>query len=167
MVDKNEAPAAEEAAAQPDTRTTEQKLESLSGVVLELLEQVEGIAKELATVKKTAVTKPGLFGGKREPTPLKDLKTGVIYASKASVGKTFATEVGADPLTDTFAFYKVDKALRMDDGSPRFVPASPEEGKAARDAAKAKVEKEVAEANARLEAEAAKKVEAAPAKAKK
>ncbi len=145
----------------------EQRIDALESVVMELIDKVEAVAKSIEDVRKTAVTKPkGLFGGKRKPTPTKDLKTGIVYPSKAAVGKELATEAGADPL-DTMAYYTVIKNLKMPDLSDRFVDASEEEGAKALAAKKAQIEKEVAEANERLAAEAAAKAKAEKAEAKK
>ncbi len=145
----------------------EERISALEGVVMELIDKVEAGVKALEEVKKTAVTKPkGLFGGKRKPTPTKDLKTGIVYASKAAVGKSLATEAGADPL-DTMAYYTVIKNLKMPDGADRFVNASEEEGAKALAEKKAQIEKEVAESNARIAAEEAAKTAAATKAAKK
>ena len=145
-------------------RTIDERMDAIEGVVMELIDKLEGMTKQLDTVKKTAVTKPkGLFGGKRTPTPMKDLKTGTVYPSKASVGKNFGTEAGGDPL-DTMVYYTVLKKLKMPDGSDRFVEASPEEGEKARAAYKAQVEADVVAMNAKLAAEQA-AADAAAAKA--
>ncbi len=144
----------------------EDRLDALEGVVFELIGKVEEVVKEIAGVKKSTVQKAkGLFGGKREPSPMKDLKTGTVYPSKASLGKNLAVEANADPLS-TMAYYVVIKNLKMPDGTDRFVEASPEEGAKALADKKAQIEKEVAEANKRLEKEAAEKA-AAEAKAAK
>lgn len=141
-------------------RTSEERIEAVEGVVFELIDRVEKLTKEYEGFKKQAVTKPkGLFGGKRTPSPTKDLKTGVIYPSKAAVGKGLAAEAGADPL-DTMAYYTVLKVLKMADGSDRFVDASEEEGKKAREVYQAKIQAEVDATNARLEAEEKAKAEA-------
>lgn len=146
-------------------RTPEERIDAIEGVVFELIDKVEGFAKAFEGFKKQAVTKPkGLFGGKRTPSPTKDLKTGIVYASKAAVGKAFATEAGADPL-NTMAYYTVLKVLKMPDGSDRFVDASEEEGKKAREDLAKQIEAEVAEANKRLAAEEAAKAKAPPAPA--
>lgn len=136
-------------------KTAEEKIKALEDVVFELIGKVEDLTKTLTTVQKTAVTKPkGLFGGKRAQSPMKDLKTGEIYPSKAALGKNLAEEAGADP-KDTFAYYKVISVLKMADGKDRFVPASSEEAAKAIADQKAKLEAEVAERNKQLEAEAA------------
>lgn len=136
-------------------RTNEQRIEALEDVMIELIDKVESLAKDFGGFKKQAVTKPkGLFGGKRTPTPMKDLKTGIVYPSKAAVGKAFGAEAGGDP-GNTMVYYTVMKVLKMADGSDRFVPASEEEGVKAREDYKAQVQAEVDAANARLEAEQA------------
>ncbi len=135
-------------------RTPEQRLEAIEAVMMELIDKVEKLAGTVTNVQKNAVTKPkGLFGGKRTPTPMKDLKTGIVYPSKASLGKSLAQEAGADP-ADTMAYYTVIK-LKMPDATGRFVTASPEEATKARADYEAKVKKQVDEMNAKLEAEAA------------
>lgn len=143
-------------------KTAEERIEAIEGVVFELIDRVEKLTKSTDDFKKQAVTKPkGLFGGKRTPSPMKDLKTGKVYPSKAAVGKNFATEAGGDPL-NTMVYYTVMKVLKMPDGTDRFVEATEEEGIAARAEYQAQIEKEVAEANARLAAD-----EEAKAKAEK
>jgi len=145
---------------QEPARTADQRFEAIEGVVIELIDRVEKLTKEYEGFKKQAVTKPkGLFGGKRTPSPTKDLKTGVVYASKAAVGKALAAEAGANPL-DTMAYYTVLKVLKMPDGSDRFVNASEDEGKAAREEYQKTVQAEVDATNARLEAEEKAKAEA-------
>jgi len=124
------------------------RLEALEEVVGELIDKVEAQAKELDTLKRTAVKKSsGLFGGKREKTAIKDTKTGTVYPSKASVGKALADEADTSP-ADHFAWYKLQAKF-----PERFVEATAEEAKKVWDEEKAKIEKEVAEANAKLEAE--------------
>lgn len=136
-------------------QTPEDRLKSLEDVVFELIDKVEEVTKSIESLKKTAVTKPkGKFGGKRTRTPMKDLKTGDLYISKAAVGKKYAAEVGKDPL-DTFAWYTVEKQLRMEDLSARFVEAGEEDAAKVIAQHDAQVAKEVAEANARLEKERA------------
>ena len=151
-------------------RSPEERLEAIEGVVFELIDRVEKLANGFEGFKKQAVTKPkGLFGGKRTPTPMKDLKTGIVYPSKAAVGKNLGAEAGADPL-DTMAYYTVIKVLKMPDGADRFVEASAEESAKSRAEFQAKIEADVAESNARLQAETeaeAKAAEGAPAPAAK
>lgn len=143
---KDEAEVAEE-------RTVDQRLDAIEGVVFELIDRVEKLTQAFEGLKKQAVTKPkGLFGGKRTPSPMKDLKTGKVYPSKAAVGKNFAVEAGADQL-DTMAYYTVMKVLKMPDGTDRFVEASADEGAKARAEYQAKIDAEVAESNAKLQAE--------------
>ena len=154
-----------------------QKISVLEGVVGELLDRVESLVKEVASVKKTATTaataapvKKGLFGGHRQQTPMKDLLTGIVYISKAAVGKAFAAEIGEDP-ANTFVWYKVFTKLRMPkdnkaglaEGSERFVAATEDEATKVRADVAAQAEKERAEAQALLDAEEAKKAAAAPA----
>ena len=107
--------------------TLSERVTNLEDVLTELLDKFEEQAKAVETLKKTTVSKPkGKFGGNRTRTPIKDLKTGKLYVSKAQAGKVFASEVGMEP-SNTFAWYTVEKQIRMDDNSPRFVMASPEE----------------------------------------
>ncbi len=144
-----------------------ERIGALESVVMELIDKVEAMTKLVEEVKKTAVTKPkGLFGGKRQPTPTKDLKTGTVYPSKAALGKALAAEAGADPL-DTMAYYTVIKNLKMADNSDRFANASEEEGAKALAEKKAQIAADVAEANVRLEKEAAEKAAKEKAAAKK
>jgi hypothetical protein len=142
--------------------TLDERLTAFETVMMEIIDKVEALTKKVETVQKTAVTKPkGLFGGKRTPVPTKDLKTGVVYPSKAAVGKAFAAEAGADPLEST-AYYVVIAKLKMPDGKDRFVDASTEEGAAAiakRDAERAA---EVEESNKKLAAEEAAKAKVTP-----
>ena len=136
-----------------EERTPEDRLEAIEGVVFELIDRVEKLTKEYEGFKKQAVTKPkGLFGGKRTPTPMKDLKTGQVYPSKAAVGKNFGAEAGGDPL-DTMVYYTVMKVLKMPDGTDRFVEATAEEGTKAREEYQKKIEADVAEMNLKLQAE--------------
>lgn len=136
-----------------------ERITELEGVVLELVDKVEKLTTDVDSKLKNVVTKTkGLFGGKRERVPTKDLKTGKVYASKAAVGKAFAAEAGADPL-DSMAYYKVTAKLRMPDNTDRFVDASKEEGAAAIAAQEAETAREVAEMNAKLQAEEAAKAQ--------
>jgi hypothetical protein len=139
-------------------------MDALEGVVFELIDRTENLTKGFEGFKKQAVTKPkGLFGGKRAPTPMKDLKTGAVYPSKAALGKWLGAEAGGDPL-DTMVYYTVIKVLKMPDGADRFVEASVEEGTKARAEAQRKIDEDVARRNAELEAEA-KKSQGQPAAA--
>lgn len=153
------------AGAAETPRTPEQRLDAIESVLMEVIDKVEKLSTTVTTVQKTAVTKPkGLFGGKRTPTPMKDIKTGLVHASKAALGKALAAEAGADP-ADTMAYYTVIKVLKMPDGTDRFTPASPEEAAKARAEYDAKVKKTVDEMNAKLEAEREAATKAAPAAA--
>ena len=144
---------AEVEAEAPEERTPEDRLEAIEGVVFELIDRVEKLTKEFEGLKKQAVTKPkGLFGGKRTPSPMKDLKTGKVYPSKASVGKNFGAEAGGDSM-DTMVYYTVMKVLKMPDGTDRFVEASAEEGTKAREEYQKKIDADVAEMNIKLQAE--------------
>ncbi len=144
--------------AQAPAVTIENRVEALEEVVNELIDKIEEVVKGYEALKKSGVGKPkGKFGGKRGRVPTKDLQTGVIYISKAAVGKEFAAEVGMSP-ADTFAWYTVEKTLKLKDGtSPRFVEAGEEEGAKAVAEYEAQLAKEVAKANAKLEAEAVEK----------
>jgi hypothetical protein len=141
--------------------TPEERIAALESVVMELIDKVEANTKAVENVKKTAVTKPkGLFGGKRTPTPTKDLKTGKVYESKAAVGKAFAAEAGADPL-NTMAYYTVMTKLKMPDQTDRFVDANAEEAAKALADKDARIAKEVEESNAKIAADEAAKAAAA------
>jgi len=112
------------------------KLDALEETVGELIDTVQGIAERMDKLEKSTVKKKaGLFGGKRERTPIKDTKTNVVYVSKAAVGKALADEADTAP-DDHFAWYKLQAKF-----PDRFVDATPEE--------KAKVE---AEEKARMDA---------------
>ena len=142
--------------------TPEERIKALEDVVAQVIDKLEEQAKELESVKKTTVKKSaGLFGGKRERTAIKDITTGKIYPSKASVGKSLAGEAGADPL-DHFAWYKL-----MAKFPDRFVSATDEEAKAVWKAEADRVAKEVEESNQRLQAEQAVKDKAAADQAAK
>jgi len=125
------------------------RVEVLEETVLELIDKVEEQGKTIAGLEKTVVKKStGLFGGKREKTAIKDSETGKIYPSKASVGKALATLIeGGDP-GDHFMWYKLQAKFPQS-----FVVASTEEAEKVWADEKARQETEVAEANARLEAE--------------
>jgi len=149
--------------------TIEERVDALEDVTAELIGMMEGFAKDVAAAQKAAAAASkakGLFGGKREQTPTKDLMTGKVYISKAAVGKAFASEVGLEP-TNHFAWYRVYSQLRMKDNSPRFADASVEEAEKIRAEVKAEMEKLEREAMAKMEAEekatAAKEAGAKPA----
>lgn len=115
-------------------KSTEERLDAVEEVMFDLIDKLEDMGKKIENVAKNAVSKPkGKFGEHRARTPMKDLVTGTVYLSKAAVGKKFAIEVGGDP-ADTFVYYVVEKKLAIValDGTktPRFVPASAEEGAA-------------------------------------
>lgn len=149
-----------------EVKTVEDRMAAVEEVVFELIDRVEKLSKEQATIKKTAGGKPrGLFGDKRKPVPMKDLKTGIVYPSKAALGKALAIEAGGDP-GDTMVYYTVIKELKMDDKTARFAEASPEEGQKAREDRQKQIEAEVAAANARMDAERAAATAAATAASK-
>ncbi len=124
------------------------KIDQLEESLLELIDMVGGVVERMDKLEKTAITKPkGLFGGKRGRIAIKDTTTGVVYVSKAAVGKALATEADTDGL-DHFAWYKLQAKF-----PDRFVDATEEEKAKVEAEEKARVEKEVAEANARIAAE--------------
>ena len=126
------------------------KVDQLEESILELIDMVGALSERVDKVEKTAVTKPkGLFGGKRGRIAIKDTTTGIVYVSKAAVGKALASEADTDPL-DHFAWYKLQAKF-----PDRFVDASEEEKTKVEAEEKARIEAEVAEANKRLAAEAA------------
>lgn len=126
------------------------KIDALEETVLKLIDMMEDVTKRMDKLEKTAVKKStGLFGGKRERTAIKDTKTGVIYPSKAAVGKALADEFGLDAL-DHFAWYKIQSAA-----PDRFVEASDEEAKEAWKKVEDELAKKVAADNARIQAEQA------------
>ena len=126
------------------------KIDQLEDSLLELIDMVGGLVKRVDSIEKTTVKKStGLFGGKRGRIAIKDTTTGIVYVSKAAVGKALAGEADADPL-DHFAWYKLQAKF-----PDRFVDASEEEKTKVEAEEKARVEKEVAEANAKIAAETA------------
>ena len=59
-------------------KTLDERMDAVESVMLELIDRVEKLTQSTEAFKKTAVTKPkGLFGGKREPTPMKDIAKAV------------------------------------------------------------------------------------------
>lgn len=127
------------------------RLDTIEETVTELIDTISGLAERLDKVEKTTVKKKaGLFGGKRERVAIKDVKTGVIYVSKAAVGKALATEADTTA-EDHFAWYKLQAKF-----PDRFVEASDEEKAKAEEVEKAEVAKWKAEHDAELAAEAAK-----------
>lgn len=127
------------------------RLEVLEDNVLSLMETVETLTKDVEAIRK-AVPKKGLFGGKREKVAILDTETNVVYPSKSAVGKALAESIDADPL-DHFAWYKLMTAF-----PDRFQELTAEDPRAQASwtKQKAELEAEVAEANKRLAAEAAK-----------
>lgn len=151
-------------APQQASTPIEQRLKVVEDVIFELIDKFEKFTQEFESFKKGVVTKPkGLFGGKREPVPIKDLVTGEVYPSMSAVNKAIGPEIGIDPYVKTMGYYEIEKKLRMEDGSPRFVPAPEDEAKAAREKYQAELEAEIAKANA----EAAESKEPATAESKK
>jgi len=140
--------------------TTEEKkvtLEDVVEVVNTLVNTVQGIAKEVAELKKSTVKKSvGLFGGNRTKTAIKDTKTGKVYPSKANVGKMLGPEFGC-AANDNFAWYKI-----IGQAPDRFVNASAKEAEVAWREQDAALQKSVDEANKKIAAE-----EAAAKKGKK
>jgi len=134
-------------------------MEDILTGALELIEKLSGrmdtFEKGLTSVEKKASGKAtGLFGGKREKTAIKDTKTGILYSSKAAVGKKLAAEFGADP-GDHFAWYKI-QAKAPD----RFINATPEEAAKIWAEDKAAQDKKIEESNKRLAEEEAAKAKA-------
>jgi len=100
------------------------------------------------------------FGGKRGATPTKDTQTGLLYESKSAVGKALAAENGLDP-DDHYVWYELIKRF-----PGRFVDCNEQESAIVLQRRDERIAKEIAEANAKLEAEAA-AANAAAAKAQK
>ena len=131
--------------------SVDKRLDDITEVVDALIDKVEDMASKYGELEKSAVKKSkGKFGGKREPVAIKDMKTGNVYHSMAAVNKRFGHEIGIDPYVETMGFYKIEKQLLLDDGSPRFVRASAEEAEKVQAEEQARREAEVAAANARL-----------------
>lgn len=113
---------------QEATEALQKEQKDLVEAVLELAGKVEAIEKELPQIKELAAKggKPkGLFGGRRQRTPVKDAETGVVYPSKSMAGQQLCGLVDGDP-ADHFAYYKL-----VNQFPDRFVEASEEEAKAA------------------------------------
>jgi len=124
------------------------KIDQLEDSLLEMIDVMEKLSARMDKLEKTAVKKAtGLFGGKRGRIAIKDTTTGIVYISKASVGKALAAEADTDPL-DHFAWYKLQAKF-----PERFVEATEAEKAKIEAEEKARVDKEVAEANAKLAAE--------------
>lgn len=126
------------------------RMEVLEETVATVIERLDELDKKVATIEKTGGGKPkGLFGGQRERKAMKDTQTGIVYVSKAALGKALATEADTTE-DDHFAFYKLDSKF-----PDRFVEATADEKKKVEDEEAAKREKEQQEEQARLEAQAA------------
>ncbi len=130
-------------------------LEESMGSILTVLESIQEAGVGAGAPQK----KGGLFGGKRKKTAMKDTKTGIVYPSRAAMGKALADAFGFDP-EDSFVYYKIMTAAEKG----RIVEATPGESEKVWADEAAKREKEVEEANKRLAAEEAAK-EAAEKKA--
>lgn len=129
-------------------KTPEERIGALEDIAGTILDMLEKLTKKVEDVDKRAVKKSaGLFGGKRTKTAIKDTQTGVVYASKAQMGKKLAAEFGLDP-GNNFVYYQI--ILKAPD---RFVDASEEEAKKVWAEEEVQRAKEVEEANKRLAAE--------------
>jgi len=143
-------------------KTPEERIDALEEAVINMLDMLEDMAKKLATVEKTAVTKPkGLFGGKRSKTAIEDTKTGTVYPSKSAVGKALYGEIKDGDPSDRFIWYKLltqfpERFKELGEDDPKAVKVWADE--------KAKVEAEVEAANKKLAAEQAAKDAAEAAK---
>lgn len=134
---------------QDKPQTVEERISALEDAIETILDVVEAQGKKLAEVdKKVPKASKGLFGGKRKSEfGTKDTVTGIVYPTKAAVGKALASEFGLDPLVSTVYYTIAAKAPE------RFVDATEAETTKSRDDAKAKRDKEVEAANLRLAAE--------------
>lgn len=127
------------------------RLDTLEEVVFELADAVKALKDQMEKLEKSSIKKSsGLFGGKREKTAIKDTKTGKVYVSKSAVGKVLAAEADTTA-EDHFAWYKLQAKF-----PDRFVDASAEEKAKADTIEKAKLAREIEEANKKLQAEQAK-----------
>lgn len=126
------------------------KIDALEETVLKLIDMMEDVSKRMDKLEKGTVKKPaGKFGGHKERVAMKDTKTGIVYVSKAALGKDLAGEIeGGDPL-DHFVYYKLTKAF-----PDRFVEASEEEAATANKEAASLAEKARVEAQEKLDKEA-------------
>ena len=143
-------------------KTPEERIAALEEAIGTMLDMLEEITKKVAEVDKKAVKKStGLFGGKRKKTAIKDTKTGIIYPSKARLGKELAGKedfAGLDP-GNNFVYYQI-----IAKAPDRFIDATDEEAEKAWASEKAEAEKARAAAQVKLDAEA-KAAEAAKATA--
>ena len=136
-------------------KTPEERIEALEEATGTILDMLESLTKQIADVdKKTVKKSAGLFGGKRKKTAIKDTKTGIIYSSKARLGKLLAGTTDFPDLdnSNNFVYYQI-----IAKAPDRFEDASEEEATKVWAEEKAQQEKEVAARNKELEAEAAAK----------
>jgi len=137
----------EKGKAKPEPKS---RIENLEETVLSLIDTVEGQAKRIEALEKTAVKKSTQrFGTKHERTAVKDTKTGTVYPSKFAAGKALAPDYkDLDPF-DNMVYYKIMKA-----DPERLIDATEEEAAAAHKKADEELAAEVAKANEEAVAEA-------------
>jgi len=131
-----------------ESKTPEERISSLEDGMSTVLDMLEDLSKQ---VKGMGPKKGGLFGGKRTKTAIKDTKTGIVYPSKAGVGKALA---GKDDFADldpgnSFVYYQM-----IGKSPERFVDATEAEAEKVWADGKLVAEKERAESQKRLDAEA-------------
>ena len=140
------------------TPEEEKRIKAIEDGITSALDMMESITVKLNEVdKKTLKKSTGLFGGKRKKTSIKDTKTGVVYASKSAVGKALYGEIKDGDPGDRFIWYKLltqfpERFVELDEQSAEAQKVWADE--------KAKIEKEVEEANKKLAAEEAAKKKA-------
>lgn len=136
---------------EPKEGEKKSRVEVLEDTVLQLIDKLADLEKGISKIEKTAVKKStGLFGDKREKTATKDTTTGIVYVSKAAVGRALYGEIEGGNKDDHFAWYKLRAKF-----PERFVELDKDSAEAQKVwvAEKARQEAEVEEANKKLEAE--------------
>lgn len=142
-----------------DTGIVQVTPENMVKVVQDLVTAVPMILDEIKKLQSTTVKKSsGLFGGKRVETAIKDTTTGVIYPSKAAMGKALAKEFSGDT-TDNFVYYKIMAKA----AAGRFVDATQVEAEAAWAKQQSELQKAVDAANKELEKKVVPPTPATPA----
>lgn len=136
------------------TPEEEKRVKALEDGLGSALDLVEELTKKVADVDRKAVKKStGLFGGKRVKTAIKDTTTGTVYPSKSAVGKALYGEIDDGDPADRFIWYKLQAKF-----PERFAELDAEsaEAKKSWETEKADADKEQANRQAKLDAEAKK-----------
>jgi hypothetical protein len=74
----------------------------------EIGEKLPAYPERVKDLKKSAITKRPLFGGKRSAVPIHDTATGVMYKSMYACGRALAESVGKGE-EDHFTYFKMTK----------------------------------------------------------